>query len=473
MARLRKPKSEIFYDNVTIHDISEDGKGIGRLEDGMVLFVSNTVPQDVVNVKVTYVKKNLAEAVVTSFISQSPLRATPFCTHFGTCGGCKWQHLQYQEQLNFKQKHVEDCLVRLGKLELQNVSPILGSEKTQYYRNKLDFTFTDRRWLTNEEIGTTTDETSLVGLGFHVPKKFDKIIDVKDCFLQAEPSNSIRSEVRKFTEAHGMSFHNLRNAVGHLRNLIIRTTSTGEIMVIVQFFHDSPEHQELLLNHIKTTFPQITSLLYVINGKGNETIFDQELITFYGQDYITEEMEGLKFRIGPKSFYQTNSEQAYELYKVTRNFAQLTGEEIVYDLYTGTGTIANFVSKLSKKVVGIEYVPMAIEDAIINSNANNINNTTFYAGDMKDVLNEKLIALHGKPDVIITDPPRAGMAPEVVDTILKASPKRIVYVSCNPSTQARDIALMNEQYEIKAVQAVDMFPQTSHVESVVLLERRA
>lgn len=468
--RRKKPRQDIFLQNLEIFDIAEEGRGVARHED-LVIFVEKTIPLDVVDVKVTFKKKSYAEATPTFFHKKSPYRAEPFCSHFGTCGGCKWQNMDYEKQLFYKQKHVTDCLTRIAKVELPEPEPILGSDVRTFYRNKLEFTFSNKRWLTNEE-REQEDHGSMNALGFHVPKRFDKIIDIETCHLQADPSNAIRLAVRQFSEEHNLSYFDIKQQFGLLRNLIIRIASTGQIMVIVQFFENDEENRTALMDFLKNKFPEITSLLYIINQKGNETFHDQDVICYHGTPYIEEEMEGLTFRVGPKSFYQTNSLQAYELYKITRDFAQLNGNETVYDLYTGTGTIANFVAKKAKKVIGVEYVPSAIEDAKVNSQINNISNTDFYAGDMKDVLTDEFVAHHGKPDVIITDPPRAGMDAKVIEVILNAAPQKIVYVSCNPSTQARDLALLDADYKVTKVRAVDMFPHTHHVESVALLERR-
>lgn len=413
------------------------------------------------------------EAFVVEFLTLSPLRCEPICEHSGECGGCKWQSLPYPNQLEFKQRQVFDQLSRIGGIELPEIEPILGANKTEYYRNKLEFTFSNKRWITREEAATGVEFNREQGaLGFHIPGMFDKVLDIKRCHLQAEPSNAIRLAVRKFAMDSQMSFYDVRAHTGLLRNLMIRTSSTGEIMVIVMFAIESETERLAMLEMLRNKFPQITSLGYVINEKLNDSIGDQTVINYSGKPYIEEVMEGLRFRINPKSFYQTNSEQAYNLYKVTREFAGLTGSEIVYDLYTGTGTIANFVARSAAKVVGIEYVPEAIEDAKHNSELNGINNTLFFAGDMKDVLNAKFISTHGKPDVIILDPPRAGIHEDVAKTILAAAPSRIVYVSCNPATQARDLAIFDQAYRVDRVAPVDMFPHTHHVENVVLLSRR-
>lgn len=392
------------------------------------------------------------------------------CEHYGTCGGCKWQILPYDEQIRYKQKQVVDNLTRLGHVELPEITPILGSEKTYFYRNKLEYTFSNRKWLTMEDMQKEHKPEELNGVGFHIPGMFDKVLDINKCWLQDDISNQIRNEIRRYAQEKRLTFFDLRNQEGFLRTLMIRTTSTGELMVVVVFFYEDETARVKLLQHLADMFPQITALLYVINSKCNDTITDQEIVCFKGEEAIYEEMEGLKFKIGPKSFYQTNSEQAYELYKVARNFAELTGDELVYDLYTGTGTIANFVSRKARQVIGIEYVPEAIEDAKVNSAINGIDNTLFFAGDMKDILTDKFIEEYGRPDVIITDPPRAGMHEDVVNVILNAEPKRIVYVSCNPATQARDLQLLDVKYKVTAVQPVDMFPHTHHVENVVRLE---
>lgn len=467
----RKFKKDIFLEHLEIVDIAEEGRGVARHED-LVIFVEKTVPLDVVDVKLTMKKKNYAEATPILFHKKSPYREEPFCTHFGTCGGCKWQNMSYERQLIYKQKHVTDCLTRIAKVALPEPEPILGSEIRKYYRNKLEFTFSNKRWLTTEQKRDEENQGSMLALGFHVPKKFDKIIDVETCHLQEDPSNAIRLAIKKFTEENDFTYFDIKQQVGLMRNLVIRIASTGEMMVIVQFYEDDETKRNLLMHFVKEQFPEITSLMYIINQKGNDSFHDQDIVLFHGVGYIEEAMEGLKFRIGPKSFYQTNSLQAYELYKITRNFAGLTGNEVVYDLYTGTGTIANFVAKKAKKVVGVEYVPTAIDDAQVNASINNITNTSFFAGDMKEVLTNAFVSKHGQPDVIITDPPRAGMDAAVIEVILNAAPQKIVYVSCNPSTQARDLVLLDAAYKVTKVRAVDMFPHTHHVESVVLLERR-
>lgn len=469
MARNKKPLP--ILENITISDIAAEGKAIAKVND-VVVFIPFAVPGDVVDLQVTRKKSSFMEARVIRFHKYADARQEAVCQHYGICGGCKWQILPYSEQIRYKQKEIENNLKRIGKVVLPELSPILGSKKTEFYRNKLEYTFSNRRWRTMDEINSDKEFGTMNALGFHIPGMFDKVLDIEKCWLQDDISNQIRNEIRKYSLEHNLDFFDLRQQEGFLRNIIIRTSSIGELMLIVVFFHEDKESREALLQHISDAFPQITSLLYIINSKANDTITDQEVPVFKGRDCIYEEMEGLQFKIGPKSFYQTNSEQAYELYKIARGFAELTGNEIVYDLYTGTGTIANFVAKKAKQVIGVEYVPEAIEDAKANSALNGIENTIFYAGDMKDVLNEDFITIHGKPDVIITDPPRAGMHDDVIKAILLAEPERIVYVSCNSATQARDLNLLDEKYKVTAVQPVDMFPHTHHVENVVKLVRR-
>ncbi|MPQ47517.1 23S rRNA (uracil(1939)-C(5))-methyltransferase RlmD [Marinifilum sp. N1E240] len=467
----RKRNRKPLLESVKIEKLAAEGKAIAKIED-KVLFVTNAIPGDVVDVQVTKKRKNYMEGHPVFFHEHSPLKKDAFCEHFGVCGGCKWQNLPYEEQLKFKQQEVVDNLERIGKVELSNVCDIFPSEKTEFYRNKLEYTFSNKRYLTNEEIASAEEIERTPAVGFHVPKLFDKVVDINKCHLQPEPSNAVRLAIKEFAFANDLSFFDIRNQNGFLRTLVIRTSSTGENMIIVVFYHEDVEKREALLNHLADKFPEITSLMYIINEKANDSITDQDVILFKGKDHIFEQMEDLKFKIGPKSFYQTNSEQAYNLYCKTRDFAELTGNEVVYDLYTGTGTIANFVAKQAKKVIGIEYVPEAIEDAKENSKINGIDNTEFFAGDMKNVLTREFIELHGEPDTIIVDPPRAGMHADVVETILHAAPKRIVYVSCNSATQARDLALMDEAYKVTKVQAVDMFPHTHHVENIVQLEKR-
>lgn len=469
---MRKKNNRTVFENVTVLDAGAKGKTIGKAPDGRVIFLTNTVPGDVVDVQTTKKRKAYFEGVATNFHTLSDKRVTPICEHFGTCGGCKWQDMGYEHQLFYKQKEVENNLRRIGHLELPEVTPILGSKKQYFYRNKMEYSFSDSRWLTLNEINSTKEIVDRNALGFHIPGMWDKILDIKKCHLQEDPSNAIRLETKNFAVKNGLTFFNPRNQHGLLRTIMIRTSSTGEIMVLVQFFENDKIKRELLLKHLNETFPEITSLLYVINSKANDTIYDQKIVCFSGRDHIFEEMEGLKFKINAKSFYQTNSEQAYELYKITRDFAGLTGNELVYDLYTGTGTIAQFVAKKAKKVIGIESVPEAIDDAKANAILNTIDNTAFFAGDMKNIFNANFISENGTPDIIITDPPRDGMHKDVVQQILAIAPQKIVYVSCNSATQARDLEMMKDMYEITKTQAVDMFPQTHHVENVVLLVKR-
>lgn len=470
----RKKKELPLLEKVTITDVAAEGKALAKVND-LVIFVPYVVPGDVVDLQIKRKKNHYAEAVAVKFHEYSPERAEPFCQHYGVCGGCKWQCLSYENQIKYKQKQVFDNLTRIGKVELPEFMPILGSEKTRFYRNKLEFTFSNKRWLTEEEVKEDVKYDQMNAVGFHIPGAFDKVLAIDKCWLQDDISNQIRNAIRDYAYAHELEFFNLRTQEGMLRNMMVRTSSTGELMVLLQckIVNDTQLAQmKDLLQYVGDTFPQITSLLYVINNKCNDTIGDLDVEVFKGNDHIYEEMEGLRFKVGPKSFYQTNSEQAYNLYKVARDFAGLTGSELVYDLYTGTGTIANFVACRARKVVGIEYVPEAIEDAKVNSQINGIENTLFYAGDMKDILTQDFINEHGRPDVIITDPPRAGMHNDVIDVLLFAEPRRIVYVSCNPATQARDLQLLDAKYKVTAVQPVDMFPHTHHVENVVLLEKR-
>lgn len=466
---IKKPAQ--ILENITVIDASSDGQSIAKTDE-YVIFIKGAVPGDVVDVQITRKKSKYREAKTIAIKHKSEKRTDSVCSHFGTCGGCKWQNMSYEWQLFYKQKQVTDALTRLAKIDLPEIQKIIPSAKTYNYRNKLEYTFSNKKWLTIEEIDSQQNIEDKNALGFHIPGLFDKILDIEKCHLQEEPSNSIRLTVKDFALKNNLSFFDIREQMGLLRNIIIRSTSTGEWMVIVSFFYDDKENIANLLNHLSEQFPQITSLQYVINSKKNDTISDLDIVVFKGNDSIYENMEGLKFKIGPKSFYQTNSEQAYELYKVTRDFAAITSNEIVYDLYTGTGTIANFVAHQAKKVVGVEYIPAAIEDAKINSAINNISNTTFFAGDMKDVLSNEFIKQNGKPDVIITDPPRAGMHEDVTKKILEIEPDRIVYVSCNPATQARDLQILDSKYKVTKVQPVDMFPQTHHVENVVLLEKK-
>ena len=477
MARNKKPLP--LLESVTIEAVAAEGKCLFHWND-MVVFVPFCVPGDVCDVQIRRKKHSFAEGEVVRYIKYSNVRAIPFCQHFGVCGGCKWQNLPYEEQIKFKQQQVKDQLTRIGKVDLPEFRPILGSVKTQEYRNKLDYGCANKRYLTKQEIATLPNDESqslkdIPAIGFHITGAFDKILPVEKCWLMDDLHNKIRNEIRDYAIENSITFFDLRQQKGLLRDVIIRNSNTGEWMVIIQFHYDETGGKDEalgLLKHISDKFPEISSLLYLDNQKCNDTIGDQDILVFKGNDHIFETMEDLKFKVGPKSFYQTNTEQAYHLYSVARELADLKGEELVYDLYTGTGTIANFVAKKARKVIGIEYVPEAIEDAKINSEVNHIDNTLFYAGDMKDILTDDFIAKHGRPDVIITDPPRAGMHPDVVKTILRAAPKRIVYVSCNPATQARDLQDFDEAYKVVAVQPVDMFPHTPHVENVVLLEQR-
>ena len=484
MARKRKPLP--LLENITIEAVAAEGKCITRVDE-QVIFVPFCVPGDVVDLQVVKKKHKYCEAKVVRFIKKSEVRQEPMCEHFGICGGCKWQNLPYEEQIKAKQKQVEDQLTRIGKIELPEFRPIMGSVKTQEYRNKIEFGCSNKRWFTAEELAQLPQKeddtvTSLKerhaqnAIGFHITGAFDKIYPIRKCWLMDDLCNEIRNFVFEYADSHDYTFYDLREQHGLLRNMMIRNSNTGEWMLVFQFHYDEEGDEQRaleLMQQVADKFPQITSLMYVDNQKGNDTINDLDLILFKGNDHIFELMEDLKFKVGPKSFYQTNTEQAYHLYCVAREFANLTGNELVYDLYTGTGTIANFVAHKAKKVIGIEYVPEAIEDAKVNSQVNNIENTLFYAGDMKDILTNEFIAQHGRPDVIITDPPRAGMHPDVVNVILNAAPNRIVYVSCNPATQARDLQLMDNHYKVAAVQPVDMFPHTPHVENVVLLEKRS
>lgn len=465
----RRKKDLPLLEKVEITDVANEGKAIAKVNE-MVVFTQYVVPGDIVDIQVTHKKNSYMEGRVTQIHSYSSKRSEPFCSHYGVCGGCKWQILPYEEQIRHKQRQVFNNLTRIGKVELPEISPILGSEDTIFYRNKLEFTFSNKKWLTYEQVSSGATFENMNALGFHIPGMFDKVLDIEKCYLQNELCNEVRDAIKAYAYEKGLPFFDLRNHEGFLRTMVFRTSSIGEVMLILVFYHENREMREDLLNHLRNKFPQITSLLYVINGKCNDTITDQEVHLFWGKDHIFEEMEGLRFKIGPKSFYQTNSKQAYELYKIARDYAQLTGNELVYDLYTGTGTIACFVAGKAKKVIGIEYVPEAIEDAKINAKNNQIENTSFYAGDMKNILTQEFVQEHGRPDVIITDPPRDGMHPDVIETILSAEPKRIVYVSCNPATQARDLNLLDVKYKVTAVQPVDMFPHTHHVENVVALE---
>ena len=473
MSRKKKPLP--ILENVTITDYAAEGKSLARVND-LVVFVPFAVPGDVVDLQVRRKKHSYCEAEIIRMVKPSDVRVEPRCAHFGVCGGCKWQNVPYGEQLKMKEKQVFDQLTRIGKVELPEINPIIGSEKTFGYRNKLEFGCSNKRWLTKEEIASGTEYSQMNAIGFHITGAFDKILPVDKCYLMDDMHNRIRNEIHDYAYATGMTFYDLRGKHGLLRDIVMRNSDTGEWMVLVQFHYDEDGDDvraKALLQHLADTFPEITALLYVDNQKMNDTYNDLDLQVFKGNDHIFEAMDGLKFKVGAKSFYQTNTEQAFRLYSVVRDFAGLTGGELVYDLYTGTGTIANFVSRYARKVVGIEYVPEAIEDAKVNSEINGISNTDFYAGDMKDILTDDFIAEHGCPDIIITDPPRAGMHPDVVQTIIRTAPKRIVYVSCNPATQARDLAMLDQYYKVEAVQPVDMFPHTPHVENVVLLNKRA
>ncbi len=477
---MAKKKNLPYFENIEITGIAAEGKALTRVND-CVVFVPYCVPGDVVNLQVTKKKHNFMEARVEKFVKYSEKRCDAVCPHYGECGGCKWQILPYEEQLRYKQQQIVDNLTRIGKIELPEIMPILGSEKIYHYRNKVEFTFADRKWLSWEAInaaGGIDKVDKAYGLGFHIPNCFDKVLDITECHLMDPTNDAIRNSIRAYAKEHELSFYNAHSQEGFLRNLIIRNNHKGEYMVIVVFGNEAASQESRtksqdLLEYIHTSFPQITSLLYVINPKCNDTIGDLPVHTYFGNDHIIEEMEDLQFKVGPKSFYQTNTEQAYELYKVAREFAGLIGKELVFDLYTGTGTIANFVAHQAKQVIGIEYVPEAIEDAKINAQINQLDNTLFFAGDMKDILNTDFIRQYGRPDVIITDPPRAGMHEDVINTILFAAPERIVYVSCNPATQARDLNLLDGAYKVAKVQPVDMFPHTQHVENVVLLVKRS
>lgn len=460
-----------LLENITIEAVASEGKALAHV-NGKVVFVPFAIPGDVVNIQITKKRKGFMEGFVTELIEPSAQRIEPFCSHYGVCGGCKWQPLPYHLQLQNKEQQVIDQLRRIGNLEFDQPLPIMGSEKTQYYRNKLEYTFSSKRWIESMSEADNLSEKERYGLGFHIAGLFDKVLDIKHCYLQPEPSNEIRLFIREFALENDYTFFDLREQTGFLRTLVIRTTSTAEVMVIVVFAKEDKEKRERLLEALKEKFPNITSLNWIINTKRNDSISDLECFNYHGNKYIFEQMEELRFRIGPQSFYQTNSEQAYRLYCVVREFAQLTGNEVLYDLYTGTGTIALFLAKMASKVVGIEYVESAIEDAKVNAKDNKIDNCSFFAGDMKDILSNQFVEQQGKPDVIILDPPRAGIHPDVAKVILEAAPKRVVYVSCNPATQARDIALMSENYRITKVQPVDMFPHTHHLENVVLLEKR-
>ena len=467
---MRRKKELPLLEKVRITDVGAEGNALARV-DNLVVFVPMLVPGDIVDIRVIKKRKKYLEGRVIRFHEYSGDRIEPRCIHFGECGGCKWQHLPYHLQLQYKEKQVRDNMLRIGKVELPEINTIIRSSETFLYRNKLEYTFSDNRWLTKGEVGSDNQYEKENGLGFHIPGLFDKVLDIKECHLQPEPSNLIRNAVREYSVRNNLQFFNLREQSGFLRNLVVRNSLEGKVMVIVVFFHDDVLKREKLLDFIASEFTQITSLMYVINSKRNDSLNDQNAVLYRGDDHIVEEMDGLKFRIGPKSFYQTNTKQALQLYRIVKEFAELSGKEIVYDLYTGTGTIANYLASDARKVIGIEYVEEAVKDAVINSEINNIRNTFFFAGDMKNVLSEEFVKVNDKPDVIITDPPRAGMHEEVIKTILAISPHKIVYISCNPSTQARDIFLLSEEYKVTNVQPVDMFPHTHHVENVVLLKR--
>lgn len=469
---MSRKHQDIVLENVEIEAVAAEGKALAHV-DGAVVFVQFAVPGDIVDIKVTKKKKNYMEGYILRLVQPSKDRLEPFCSHFGLCGGCKWQPLPYPMQLQAKQQQVYDQLVRIGHLDVPEIQPIIGSDRTEFYRNKLEFTFSRRRWILEGENPDELSDTEKLGLGFHVGRFFDKVLDIDRCYLQSSPSNEIRKFIKTYAIEHGLSFFDIRNHEGFLRTMVVRTTEKGDVMLILCFYYDEPEARVALLDAVSEAFPQIVSLYYVINSKANDSISDQQCILYRGDEAIYEQMDGLRFKIGPKSFYQTNTLQAYKLYSAARSFASLTGTETVYDLYTGTGTIAQFVSSKAAKVIGIEYVPEAIEDAKVNAANNAITNCEFFAGDMKDVLTESFIATHGRPDVIILDPPRAGIHPDVAKVILEAAPERMVYVSCNPASQARDLAIFSEKYRITAVQPVDMFPQTHHVENVVSLVRKS
>ncbi len=467
----RKKRELPFIEGLEITALAAEGKAMGR-HNGQVVFVPMTVVGDVVDVQIRSAHRRFMEGSVVRFVKRSEVRTEPFCGHFGVCGGCKWQNLPYEAQLEFKRQQVCDQLSRIGKIALPEVRPTIGSAKTEFYRNKLEFTFSPKRWMTYEEIASGANIEAGPALGFHVPGMFDKVMDVQMCHLQAEPSNAIRNGIKEFCLENGYPFYDIRQHTGLMRGVVIRTSSTGQIMVIVVFAENDEDKIKALMEHLRRTFPQITSLMYIVNTKLNDSLSDQTPVLFAGTDHIMEHMEDLDFKVGPKSFYQTNSAQALELYRVARSLADISPTDTVYDLYTGTGTIANFVARRSRRVIGIEYVPEAIEDARINSRINGIDNTVFYAGDMKKVLDDAFVARNGHPDVVILDPPRAGVDADVIDVIMRAAPDRIVYVSCNPATQARDVALLDAMYEVTDVQPVDMFPHTHHVENVIKLIKR-
>jgi 23S rRNA (uracil1939-C5)-methyltransferase len=461
-----------LLEKVRITDIGAEGNALARV-DNLVVFVPMLIPGDVVDLRVTRKRKKYLEGKVVKFHEYSPDRIEPRCKHFGVCGGCKWQHLPYELQLKYKAKQVQDNLIRIGKIDQPEINPIVGSSDVFLYRNKLEYTFSNKRWLTQEEVNSQNTFEKEGALGFHIPGLFDKVLDIEECHLQPEPSNSIRNAIREYALKNDLAFFDLREQTGFLRTLVIRNSLGGKVMVIVVFFHEDEEKRTGLLDFLASEFPQVTSLMYVINSKRNDSLSDQEPVLYKGEGFLTEEMDGLQFRIGPKSFYQTNTRQGLELYRLARDYAGLTGDETVYDLYTGTGTIANYVAPYAAKVIGVEYIEEAVHDARINSEINGILNTSFFAGDMKTVLSESFFEINGKPDVIITDPPRAGMHEDVIKIIAMAAPEKIVYISCNPATQSRDIQLLSADYIVSGVQPVDMFPHTHHVENIVLLKRRA
>lgn len=467
LGRRKKP----FFEKAEILDYGAEGKAIAKIDE-KVVFVKLAAPGDIVDLQVTKKRKNYMEARVTGWHHYSEIRQNPFCDHFGVCGGCNWQHIPYEKQLEFKHKQVVETLKRIGKVELPEIQAILGSDQNIFYRNKMEYTFSAHRWLSEEELQSDVTFDDTRALGFHVPGLYDKIVDINKCWLQPEPGNKIRNFIREYCLKNNVPYYSQKKQDGIMRNLIVRTASTGENMVVLSFFQEHESMRKDLLAQINKHFPEIDSLMYVINSKANDTLYDQHIKLFSGKDHIVEEMEGLKFKIGPKSFFQTNTAQGLKLYQIVRDFAAIDNEDVVYDLYTGTGTIANFVAGAAKKVVGIESVPEAIEDAKINSKLNNISNTVFFTGDMKDLFSDSFIEENGSPDILITDPPRAGMHANVTEQILKIEPGRIVYVSCNPATQARDLQLLDEKYKVTAVQPVDMFPHTHHVENVVRLDKK-
>lgn len=468
---MRRRKDLPLLEKVKVTDIGYEGNSVARVND-LVVFVPGLIPGDIVDIQVVRKKRNYFEGKVVRFQDYSSDRIEPRCIHFGKCGGCKWQHLPYNLQLHFKEKQVKDILTRIGKVDIPHIKPVIGASEVYNYRNKLEYTFSDKQWLTCKELSSDNEFAKDDAIGFHVPGFFDKVLDIRECHLQPEPSNAIRNLIRDYAHKNRLAFFNLKEPSGFLRNLVIRNSLDGKVMVILVFYYEDEKKRKGLLDFIKSKFPQIASLMFVINSKRNDCLADQRVMLYYGEDHLMEEMEGLRFRIGPKSFYQTNTKQALQLYNVAKSFAALTGKETVYDLYTGAGTIANFIAGSAKKVIGLEYLEEAVRDAAVNSALNNIKNTCFISGDIRFVLNRQLMLLHGKPDIIITDPPRAGMHQDVVKSILETSPTRIIYISCNPATQARDISLMSGQYEATMAQPVDMFPHTHHIENVVLLEKR-